>query len=114
MRESISLLKPAKSSSMLLIRESKDHLETDSPRHSFESLGLPPCELGDICVTDPFPLFSVEAVAAMRAEIFRHDTLDKSLVSNSDPEYKRCANVIRGYADPGTFNHALWTGEDTT
>lgn len=59
-------------------------------QHSFASLGLPACELGDICVTDPFPLFSVEAVETMRAEIFRKDTLASSLVSNDDPAYTRC------------------------
>lgn len=64
--------------------------ESKVKQHTFDSLGLPAGQLGDICVTDPFPLFSVEAVKRMRGEIFRPETLDNYLVTHDDPEYQRC------------------------
>jgi hypothetical protein len=58
------------------------HLEFIPPaeRHSFTSLNLPkPDNAPDMCVTEPFQLFSEEGIRMIRRDLLRKEVLDKHL-----------------------------------
>lgn len=60
------------------------HLAFQPPtrRHTFQDLGLPqPENAPDLCVTEPFQLFSEEGVRMLRREMLSKPILDKYLRS---------------------------------
>jgi hypothetical protein len=71
------------------------HLAFQPParRHTFEDLGLPqPENAPDLCVTEPFQLFSEEGVRMLRREMLSKPILDKYLRS-----WERAPAYIAGH-----------------
>lgn len=69
------------------------HLNFQPPVNvvSMKDIGLEGHGIGPNAVSDPFPLFSKEAIAQMRAEIFSEDSLRECRYSSSF-----ISNMIRG------------------
>ena len=59
--------------------------------HSMKEIGLEGCGISPNAVSEPFPLFTEEAVRQMRAEIFSKEVLD-----NCQFESGFIKNMIRG------------------
>ncbi|GME75103.1 unnamed protein product [Ambrosiozyma monospora] len=79
-----------------------------------EELGATcPEQISEIGVSEPFPLFTDEAVEIMRAEILRKEVFDSSgRISHNSTTGKDC--TLRGYAKTmAPFSYAAWTHPDT-
>lgn len=68
----------------------------------------------EIGVTDPFPLFTLEAIKVMRAELLRTEVFEKySRIANSSTS-KLLDWMVRGYAKKACpFTYAAWTHPST-
>lgn len=82
-------------------------------RLTMTDLGIQsPTAISEIGVSNPFPLFTDEAVEIMRAEVLRQEVFDKwSRVSYSCSSDLGC--VIRGYTNDCPFTKAAWTHPKT-
>jgi hypothetical protein len=72
------------------------HLAYVEPKyiHTMEELGFPPSRgVSPVAVSDPFPLFSEEAVDIMRSEVLAQEVQEKYTYSSDI-----AAKQIRGYA----------------
>ncbi|GMF04091.1 unnamed protein product [Ambrosiozyma monospora] len=83
-------------------------------RTTMEELGATcPEQISEIGVSEPFPLFTDEAVEIMRAEILKKDVFDLGgRISHSSTTGRDC--TLRGYAKTlAPFSYAAWTHPDT-
>jgi hypothetical protein len=73
----------------------KRHLRFIEPKNriAMKDIGLEGAGISPIAVTDPFSLFTEEAIQQMRAEIFSDIVLENCQVSSSF-----ASNMIRNYA----------------
>jgi hypothetical protein len=73
--------------------DSKKHMTFQSPAkiHTMKEIGLEGHGVSPIAVTDPFPLFSEDAMLQMRREIFSNDVLENCRYSSDI-----IANMVRG------------------
>ncbi|CAG9945779.1 unnamed protein product [Clonostachys rosea f. rosea IK726] len=72
--------------------------------YTMKEIGLEGCGISPIATSEPFQLFSQEAVQQCRAEIFSEPVLDKYQFSSTFTK-----NMIRGIsAEDAPFVHALW------
>jgi hypothetical protein len=72
------------------------HLEYSEPEyiHTMEDLGFPPSRgVSPVAVSEPFPLFSREAIDIMRSEILSKEVQEKYSYSSDI-----AAKQLRGYA----------------
>lgn len=77
---------------------------TDIIRHFMKDIGLDGHGISPVAVTDPFPLFTSDAMAQMRREIFSGPVLQ-------DCRFKSdfCANMIRGMGHArAPFTYSAW------
>ncbi|EXK79447.1 hypothetical protein FOQG_15965 [Fusarium oxysporum f. sp. raphani 54005] len=82
------------------------HLAFQPPtrRHTFQDLGLPqPENAPDLCVTEPFQLFSEEGVRMLRREMLSKPILDKYLRS-----WDRAPAYIAGHEKTARFTLQAW------
>ncbi|KAF4343967.1 hypothetical protein FBEOM_2074 [Fusarium beomiforme] len=82
------------------------HLAFQPPthRHTFQDLGLPqPENSPDVCVTEPFQLFSEEGVRMLRREMLSKPILDKYLRS-----WDRAPAYIAGHEKTAKFTLQAW------
>ncbi|RBQ78839.1 hypothetical protein FVER14953_13526 [Fusarium verticillioides] len=82
------------------------HLAFQPPtrRHTFQDLGLPqPENAPDLCVTEPFQLFSEEGVRMLRREMLSKPILDKYLRS-----WDRAPAYIAGHEKTAKFTLQAW------
>ncbi|EMT72124.1 hypothetical protein FOC4_g10003977 [Fusarium odoratissimum] len=82
------------------------HLAFQPPtrRHNFQDLGLPqPENAPDLCVTEPFQLFSEEGVRMLRREMLSKPILDKYLRS-----WDRAPAYIAGHEKTAKFTLQAW------
>ncbi|GME85398.1 unnamed protein product [Ambrosiozyma monospora] len=86
-----------------------EHLKT-CKRKTMEELGAAcPEQISEVGVSEPFPLFTDEAVEIMRSELLRKEVFDEygRLSYNSTTGL---GAMIRGYAkDAAPFTYAAWT-----
>jgi hypothetical protein len=78
--------------------------------YTLEELSLQsPLATGPVAITAPFPLFSVEGIRAIRADLFRPELLSKHTYREEKTPgvYK-----IRGYAQDAPFVYSTWTSPD--
>lgn len=73
--------------------DAKKHLVFEPPAqiHSMESIGLKGHGISPNAVSDPFPLFSTEAILQMRREVFSAEVLKECRYSSDFN-----ANMVRG------------------
>jgi hypothetical protein len=73
----------------------KKHLNIQMPEKilKMEDIGYPGLGISSTAVSDPFPIFTEEAVVQMRAEVFDEKTITRYHVSS-----KFAAHIVRGFA----------------
>ncbi|KAL2060989.1 hypothetical protein VTL71DRAFT_9041 [Oculimacula yallundae] len=75
-----------------------------SARHSFTELGLTrPKSAPDMCITEPFQLFSDEGVRMIRRDLLRKEVLDKHMQS-----WVRAPCTIGSHEDVATWINIVW------
>lgn len=89
------------------------HKFNNTRRLTMEELGLSNAnQISPIGVSDPFPLFTEEAISIMRQEILEKEVFLKyARYSNSSTTGKDCS--IRGYTDATPFTKTAWTHPKT-
>ena len=72
----------------------KKHLAFQEPKklYTFEDLNLPPAGISNCAVSEPFPLFSEDAVKQLRAEVF-----SERVVNSYHCQTSPTSGIIRGY-----------------
>ncbi|OUM52273.1 hypothetical protein BVG19_g1446 [[Candida] boidinii] len=87
----------------------KKEYVNETPKMTMEELGLTsPTQISEVGVTNPFPLFSKEAVEIMRSEVLREEVF-KNCARVSMSSTSGLDAVIRGYAkDSCPFTYAAW------
>lgn len=75
------------------IFNAREHLNFQSPHRivTMEELGLQGCGISPNAVSDPFPLFTEDAVKQIRAEVFSEESLEHCQFASTF-----CKNMIRG------------------
>ncbi|OBT81968.1 hypothetical protein VE02_09319 [Pseudogymnoascus sp. 03VT05] len=86
------------------------HLNFQSPEkvYTMEEIGLKGHGISPVAASDPFSLFTVEAVKQMRAEIFSESVLENCQFASSFAK-----NMVRGMGrERAPFTYAAWNSPD--
>lgn len=80
---------------MTTLFKPETHLSFAKPEalYTMESIGLPDVGVSPIAISEPFPLFSQEAVNIMRSEVLADEVQEKHFFAND-----LAPKALRGYA----------------
>lgn len=81
--------------------EAAKHLNFEPPNRiiTMEELGLGGCGISPNAVSDPFPLFTEDAVKQIRAEVFSDESLEHCQFASTF-----CKNMVRGMGPAYAFS----------
>ncbi|KAJ9138646.1 Kanamycin B dioxygenase [Pleurostoma richardsiae] len=107
-KEPTSIIKPSGNDDF----DPKKHLafRTPSKIYTMKELGLPEDHgISPIAVSEPFPLFTEEAILRMRSEVLNKDVMEKCQFSSNLAQAQ-----LRGYADKyAPFIYDAWKNPET-